>query len=118
MKIIALTSANEEAMASVAAQVLQLATDRRLPIAVMVGVNTAHDAQAVFCGRGQLWRIGEDSTHPELDALIDCQISDAAPLLMARQVDEAVRRCTAPRIWMDPAAIRAQRASASTQALA
>lgn len=92
MKIIALTSANEEAMAAVASQLLSTSARRRLPLSVMVGVKDAHQAQAVFAGRGELWRIGEDETHPELDTLIDCQIPDNAPLLMARHVDKNVGR--------------------------
>jgi hypothetical protein len=94
MKIIALTSANETAMAAVAEQLLSASCQRSLRLSVLLGVKDAHQAQAVFTGpdRGELWRIGEDSTHPELDALIDCQIDDSAPLHMARQVRQAVER--------------------------
>ncbi len=92
MKIIALTSANEDAMAAVAEQLLRRQHAVAPPLSVLVGIDNAHQAQAVCTPSCELWRIGEDETHPELDALIDCQIDDSAPLLMARQVDQQLRR--------------------------
>lgn len=92
MKIIALTSANEAAMAQVAEQLLAASKKHDAALSVLVGIKDAHEAQAVYSQAGELWRIGEDDSHPELDTLIDCQIDDTAPLHMARRVDQALHR--------------------------
>jgi hypothetical protein len=92
MKIIALTSANEATMAAVAEQLLTASSEGALKLSVLLGIQNAHEAQAVYADSGELWRIGEDNTHPELDTLLDCQINDNAPLLMARQVDQQLLR--------------------------
>ena len=92
MKVIALTSANEHAMQSVATQLLQAATAGQLQLSVMVGVKDAGEAQAIFAGKGELWRIGDDETKPELDALIDRAIDDSTPARLASDTAQALRR--------------------------
>jgi hypothetical protein len=92
MKVIALTSANEAAMQSVATQLLQAATAGQLRLSVMVGIKTADEAQAIFHGQGELWRVGEDDSKPELDALVDRAIDDSAPARMAAETAQALRR--------------------------
>jgi hypothetical protein len=92
MKIIALTSANQAAMAQVAKQLQATIKMRDAALSVLVGIQDAHEALAVYSLAGELWRIGEDDSHPELDTLIDCQIDDSAPLHMARHVDQALHR--------------------------
>lgn len=92
MKIIALTSANEAAMAQVAEQLLAASTQRGLQLSVLIGIQDAQEAQAVYSNHGELWRVGEDDGHPELHALIDCQISDATPLRTTREVEQALDR--------------------------
>jgi len=93
MRVIALTSANETAMQAVATQLLQAASDGKLLLHVVIGVKDAHEAQAVYCGGGELWRIGEDDSTPELDALIDRAIDDSSPGRMAVETSIALRRC-------------------------
>lgn len=68
---IALTSANESAMKAAAEALLTAAAARKVQIAVVVGVDTALDAEAVYRSSGELWRIGADETRPELDFLVD-----------------------------------------------
>jgi hypothetical protein len=99
MRVIALTSANEPAMQAVATQLLQASTDGGLQLSVIVGVNDAHEAQAIYCGGGELWRIGDDDTKPELDALIDRAIDDSSPARAAAETATALRRfCTKQHI--------------------
>lgn len=93
MKTIALTSANETAMASAAEQLLAASRDRGLNLSVLIGVANAHQAQAVYLDHlGELWRIGEDETHPELDALVDRQIDDSTAGILQRRVDEELEK--------------------------
>lgn len=92
MKIIALTSANEAAMAAVAEHVLAAAQAQGLQLTVSVGIQDAHAAQAVYREGGELWRIGEDDSRPELDALVDRVISDAGPFKMREDVEKALSR--------------------------
>lgn len=87
---IALTSANEQTMATVAEYLIARATRECVPIVVHIGVNNAFDAQAIYVTAGELWRIGEDDSRPELDVLIDRAIVDG-PRLIAN-VDEALHR--------------------------
>jgi hypothetical protein len=75
MQVIALTSANEAAMQAVATQLLETASAGQLQLSVLVGINSAQEAQAVFQGKGELWRVGLDSSKPELDELVDRTIS-------------------------------------------
>lgn len=92
MRVIALTSANEAAMHAVASQLLQAASTGQLPLSVMVGVKNAEEAQAIFSGAGELWRVGLDSGKPELDALVDRDISDMSPVRLATETAQALRR--------------------------
>lgn len=91
MRVIALTSANEAAMQAVASQLLRAASTAQLPLSVMVGVKNAEEAQAVFSGAGELWRVGLDSGKPELDALVDRDICDASPVRLASETAQALR---------------------------
>jgi hypothetical protein len=82
MKNIALTSANEHAMARVAELLLDASRARAgCPLAVHVGINDAHAASLVSQAdaTSELWRIGTDDSRPELDALVDREISDDTP---------------------------------------
>lgn len=92
MMIIALTSANEAAMSAVADQLLAASTKRRLQLSVLIGVKDAQEAQAVYAGHGELWRVGEDSTHPELDMLIDREIDDTEAGVMHCEVNQALEQ--------------------------
>lgn len=92
MQVIALTSANEDAMAAVASQIAASASAGQLRLSVLVGVRNAHEAQAVFQGGGELWRIGQDDSTPELDPLVDRAIDDSAPARMATEVAQGLRR--------------------------
>jgi hypothetical protein len=99
MKVIALTSANEAAMQAVATQLLQAATAGRLQLSVLVGVTDAHEASAVYASGGELWRVGEDESKPELDAMIDRAIDDSSPDRLAAETATALRRfCTKQHI--------------------
>jgi hypothetical protein len=92
MKTIALTSANEPAMEAVAHQLLAASMAQDKPLHVILGVDTAFQAQVVYSGGGEIWRIGQDDSRPELDALIDRAIDDSAPARMAHEVDQALHR--------------------------
>jgi hypothetical protein len=92
MRVIALTSANEPAMQAVATQLLQASTDGGLQLSVIVGVKDAHEAQAIYGDGGELWRIGDDETKPELDTLIDRAIDDSSPARVATETAQALRR--------------------------
>jgi hypothetical protein len=89
---IALTSANEPAMSAVAEQLIRASARAPFPLALMVGVRDAQAAQAIYADGGELWRIGDDDSRPELDALVDRTINDSEPELMARQVNVALDR--------------------------
>ncbi len=89
MKTIALTSANFAALAAVTKQLQQAAADRHLSLSVMPGVVDAAQAQEIYSGGGELWRIGEDETTPELDALVDRMIDDD-PRRLHQRVEEAL----------------------------
>lgn len=92
MKIIALTSANEAAMAQAAEQLLEAIADGQLQLSVSVGITDAHAASAVYSGGGELWRIGEDDQRPELDALVDRTIDDTTPARLAHDIGQALGR--------------------------
>jgi hypothetical protein len=92
MNMIALTSANEAAMTAVATQLIRASGAAPFPLALMVGIKDAQEAQAIYSGGGELWRVGEDDTRPELDALVDRAIDDSSPDRMAREVDQALQR--------------------------
>lgn len=119
MKVIALTSANEAGMAKVAEWLLEASRLKALNLSVLIGINTAHEATAVYSGTGELWRIGEDSTHPELDALIDVQIDDMSPLLMARltalALDRFLKKHAAAAPARAPAAVHTSAQRIATQ---
>jgi len=89
---IALTSANEAAMKAVATQLATAAVARRLQLAVHVGVNDAAQAEILYREGGELWRIGDDDSRPELDALVDREIDDSSPGRMAADADQALDR--------------------------
>jgi hypothetical protein len=97
MKVIALTSANEPAMQAVATQLLEAAHAGQLPLSVMVGVKSAQEAQAVFQGHGELWRIGHDGSKPDLDVLVDRIIPDGAADRMAIATARALRHFVSPQ---------------------
>lgn len=92
MRMIALTSAGEATMATAAEHLLARITARGIAAAVTVGISTAHEAQAVYAEHGEIWRIGDDSTRPELDALVDRAIDDSTPARMLSELDAALHR--------------------------
>lgn len=92
LRVIALTGANQAALSAVATQLLQAASAGSLSISVMPGVATADEAAAIFNGRGELWRVGEDESKPELDYLVDRAIDDSSPARMAVETAQALRR--------------------------
>jgi hypothetical protein len=81
--IIALTSANEPALETVTPWLLDAAAKKRLRIQVLQGVKVAAEATSIYSQGGELWRIGEDASKPELDALVDRAIDDSSRLRMA-----------------------------------
>jgi hypothetical protein len=95
MKVIALTSANEAAMQAVATQLLETAHAGQLQLSVMVGITCAQEAQAVFQGKGELWRVGLDSGKPELDDLVDRTISATRGRMAIDTARELRRFCDA-----------------------
>ena len=82
--VIALTGAHEAAMTAAAKRLLQHANVRHLQLSVLVGIRTAHDAQAIYSNGGELWRVGQDDGHPELDFLLDRWIDDAPEVFIDR----------------------------------
>lgn len=92
MQVIALTSANEAAMSAVAEQLLAAASAQQLQLSVMVGIEDAFGAEAVFTGLGELWRIGVDESKPELDDLVDRWINDEAIAALPAIVDQELAR--------------------------
>jgi hypothetical protein len=91
MKTIALTSANEAAMSVAAEQLLRTSGKIGQPINVLLGIHTALEAQAVYSGHGELWRIGHDEDTPELDSLVDRFIdSDCTHEELLFRVDAAL----------------------------
>jgi hypothetical protein len=93
MKIIALTSADEAAMAAVAEQLLNASRTRALNLSVLIGIDNAHQAQAVYAENGELWRIGDDDTRPELDVLVDREIvNHPQPAHLEILIDQALQR--------------------------
>jgi hypothetical protein len=91
MQVIALTSASEAAAAQAAEQLLLAAHDVQLQLTVMPYVTEAAQATSVYCGGGELWRIGHDETKPELDPLVDRWIDDSTADKMRAGVDKALR---------------------------
>lgn len=87
MKIIALTGADHDAMSRVQERILETTAPAR--VSVIRGVNTAHEANLVYSSDGELWRIGLDSSRPELDALVDRHIQADEGHLIA-QVDRCI----------------------------
>jgi hypothetical protein len=93
MKIIALTSADEAAMAAVAEQLLTASRVRALNLSVLIGIDNAHQAQAVYAECGELWRIGDDDSRPELDALVDREIvNHPHPTHLEILIEQALQR--------------------------
>src|SRR5205085_3692218 len=90
-------SANEAVMQAVAGQLLQAAHEGQLQLSVLVGVKDAHEAAAVYAGGGELWRIGEDESKPELDAMVDRAIDDSSPARTATETAIALRRFVTKR---------------------
>ena len=92
MKVIALTSADENTMAAVAEQLVAASADRGLQLSVLIGIRDAHEAQAVYATHGELWRIGTDDSKPELDALVDRTLSDTHFQRLPHHVEHALER--------------------------
>ena len=91
MRTIALTSANEAAMAQVAEQLLAAVTRQGIELSIAPGVVDAAQAQIVYSHGGELWRIGHDEGHPELDLLVDRWIRDETPGHLAHDADLALQ---------------------------
>lgn len=70
-KTLALTGAMETSITAAAHQLLELAARDGVQLALLQGVSTAHEAQAVYADSGELWRIGADESKPELGFLVD-----------------------------------------------
>lgn len=77
LRAIALTGRDSTAMAIVAQQLTLRSTERRLGLSLYLDVREVAEANAVYTAGGELWRIGQDLTRPELDLLIDRQIESA-----------------------------------------
>lgn len=92
MRTIALTGANEPAMQSVAEQLLESAAAGGFQLSVLIGIKDANEATAVCHSHGELWRVGDDDSKPELDALVDRAIDDSAPGRTAIEAAQALRR--------------------------
>lgn len=80
MNFIALTGSDMPAMARAAEILLELVTEHRLQVAIALHVNDLAMVRAVkeragpLC-IGELWRIGEDDSHPRLNSLVDAHIT-------------------------------------------
>jgi hypothetical protein len=75
----------------VAAQLLARVTDRNLPVSVCLGVVTREHAHVIYSHGGEVWRVGQDLTRPELEAHVDREIDtscDEATLI--ERVDHAL----------------------------
>lgn len=93
-RTIALVSANEAAITAASHQLLEAAAGQRVQLALLQGVTTALEAEAVYSGGGELWALGADATdaYPELTALVDRTIEDGSPQLLDAGVDQAFRQ--------------------------
>jgi hypothetical protein len=85
VRTIALTSASDAAISAVTHQLLAAAAGQQLRLNVLQGVKTALEAQAVYMEGGELWRIGDDEDKPELDALVDRNLDDVTPEVLANE---------------------------------
>ncbi len=92
MKVIALTGANPITLHQVHTQLLQAITHAGVRASVLADVRNAHEAQAVYGEGGELWRVGDDDTKPELDVLIDRTLPDATPERLADATRQALHR--------------------------
>jgi hypothetical protein len=81
MKTIALTGSNDIAVAKVAQLLIDASRTGGFPLQVHVGVDDAHQAATITASapNSEIWRVGFDSTRPELDPLVDRMITDAGP---------------------------------------
>lgn len=77
LRAIALTGRDSNAMVIAAQQLMLRSTERRLGLSLYLDVREVAEANAVYTAGGELWRIGQDQTRPELDLLIDRQIESA-----------------------------------------
>lgn len=91
MKMLALTGANHTAQAKACELVLDLAKRAGVEIFVALDCDCPEQLQAIG-QHGHLvevWRIGEDTTKPALDHLVDAQLTDQLadlPAAVARQL--------------------------------
>lgn len=92
MKIIALTGASAITLQLVHAQLLQAITHAGVRASVLADVRTAHEAQAVYGEGGELWRVGDDDTKPELDVLVDRTLPDDSPERLIDATRQALHR--------------------------
>lgn len=71
MIAIGLTGMQPDTQCLVAAQLLQRVTEKGKPISVCLGIVAAEHAGVIYAGGGELWRIGQDPSRPELDPHVD-----------------------------------------------
>jgi hypothetical protein len=103
MNYIALTGSDMPAMAQAAETLLELVTRECVPAAILLYVNDAATAatlkQAMRPGEvAELWRIGADTEHPQLDPLIDAFLAQADGRCVKAALHGFVRQLPTPAV--------------------
>jgi hypothetical protein len=101
---IGLTGTNMQAMADVAEQLLELTTAGGHAFAIFLYIENVAQANAIrrnHIGLTEIWRIGRDTTRPDLDRhrMVECTLDDSDPAQLRAEVELYLTRLVTLIEW-------------------